>query len=125
MKNKKGFTLIELLATIVILGIITGIGYFGVNGILDKVHENMLKTKKKSIVEAADFYAQDNEIECKSDGEIVLVSELINKGYLTTEEVNKDGDKVIINDVTGKPIDYTVNIICKNNRYYAEINEGN
>lgn len=36
MKNKKGFTMVELLVTIIILGILTTLAYFGVSTILNR-----------------------------------------------------------------------------------------
>lgn len=61
-KNESGFTLIELLMVIIILGVLSGIVVFAVNGIQDRGAESACKTDVKTVSVAAEAaYAQNEE----------------------------------------------------------------
>ncbi|MGW6199551.1 type II secretion system protein [Kribbella sp. NPDC055110] len=60
-KNESGFTLIELLMVIIILGVLSGIVVFAVNGIQDRGAQSACKTDVKTVSVAAEAaYAQNN-----------------------------------------------------------------
>jgi prepilin-type N-terminal cleavage/methylation domain-containing protein len=59
-KNESGFTLIELLIVIVILGVLSGIVVFAVQGINDRGNAAACKTDKSSVITAVEaFYAKN------------------------------------------------------------------
>ncbi|MFF0264215.1 type II secretion system protein [Kribbella sp. NPDC004536] len=61
-KNQSGFTLIELLMVIVILGILSGIVVFAVNGIQDRGAQSACKADVKTVSVAAEAaYAQNTK----------------------------------------------------------------
>lgn len=121
--NKKGFTLAELLAVIVIIAILSTIGYTSVSNSIEKSKEKSFEITKKSIKEAAIQLYKDvedgTEIEtdiqndylkitkdnlsgwCKSritNGRF-FVETLIDNGYLIAEK-----NKEIIDPKTGLSI---------------------
>jgi len=55
-KNESGFTLIELLIVIVILGVLSGIVVFAVQGINDRGNAAACKTDKSSVITAVEAY---------------------------------------------------------------------
>ena len=61
-KNKKGFTLIELLVTIVIISLITLIGFVSVNSILKSSKERAKSISETSIKSIALSYVQENKV---------------------------------------------------------------
>lgn len=58
--NRRGFSLIELLGAIVILGVLSSIGVISVSSILAKAKTNFYTNQHKSLVLAAQSYAQSN-----------------------------------------------------------------
>ncbi|TDW91617.1 type II secretion system protein [Kribbella sp. VKM Ac-2566] len=60
-KNESGFTLIELLMVIIILGVLSGIVVFAVNGIQDRGAESACKTDVKTVAVAAEAAYAQNE----------------------------------------------------------------
>lgn len=130
--KKNGFSLVELLAVIAILSIIMGIASFSVLRTRSNQLEKLLETKLQSLEDAAKLYGQDNQDklrECNIDGldsycMDVTVDELINKGYYKSSEVNGEGKKDLINNVSNKSMlcdKFT--IYKKNNRVYAKRSE--
>ena len=91
--NKKGFTLVELLATLVILGIVTGLTVIGIN-------YNINNTKKKTeevfigtIKDAIKMYLDSDARKLKYDNEVCTISKALNdnvKVYKTSSNVNLD-----------------------------------
>ena len=133
--NKKGFTLIELLAVIVIMSIIVTLTFYSIRGSVQKSHKTMLETKLNSAREAAIVYGQENQntmifntCTLNAGGKNinkkcvkVTIQELIDEGYLETEEVDSSGKKILKNDVNGKSLNNEkVWIYRQNNRIYAE-----
>lgn len=60
--NKKGFTLTELLATIAILSVVITIAVPAVIGVSNSIKENMYKSKKKLLLQAAKLYGEDTNV---------------------------------------------------------------
>lgn len=130
--KKNGFSLVELLAVVVILAIIISIAGYSVFRVRDNSLEKLLNTKIDNLIDSAKLYGQENWQEkqselssCTIDGVAsycldVTVYDLIDKGYYTSSEVNSDGEKDLINNVTGKSmLCDTFTIYKKNNRIYA------
>ena len=61
MKNSKGFTLVELLATIVILGIITGLSFPALRTIKEKSNKTKYETYQKALISSAKLYINSYE----------------------------------------------------------------
>ena len=59
MKNIKGFTMIELLTTIIILGLLTTLAYFGVSAILNRGSNSYYNSQENMIVLAEKEYFAD------------------------------------------------------------------
>lgn len=136
--GKKGFTLVELLAVIAILTITTTIGVVGIRGAIKSIHTKKLETKLASIRQAAILYGQDNMANISEEGECIItldgkkkkinpcklikIRDLIDEGYLKTEEKDQEGNLIIKNDLTGQSLnEVNVAIYLKNNRVFASI----
>ena len=100
--NRNGFTLIELLVTIGIIGIIFGITTYIGNQLINNSNKKTTIITNQNISKAVKIYASEYPIEIiwtKKETEegseepleqgCVLVSELINKGFLSQKELNK------------------------------------
>lgn len=90
--NKKGFTLIELLACIIILAMITLVAYPAIMNFIDSSSEKIDEAKKTVIIAAAKDYVNDNvnnykKSDIDSSGKNIFVSELINNGYITNDDI--------------------------------------
>ncbi|HZX04962.1 type II secretion system protein [Kribbella sp.] len=59
-RNQSGFTLIELLMVIVILGVLSGIVVFAVQGIQDRGYASACKSDVKSVEVAVEAYYAKN-----------------------------------------------------------------
>ena len=129
--NKKGFTLAELLAVIVIIAIISTIGYTSVSNSIEKSKEKSFEIAKKSIKEAAiQCYKEidDKNIEIpnknisSSNYLTIEVQDLINYGFLSNEKNKliepKTGEE--INDCTITIRKRTVSNKTTYTVYYAE-----
>lgn len=105
---KKGFTLVELLVVIVIMVIISTIGYAGITVAQQNIKKNLWQGQVDAIESAAQLYGEDNKNRltgtCNINGVNttscipVTVQELIDTNYLRTDEVDENGRKVIINE---------------------------
>lgn len=62
MINNKGFTLTEILAVIVIIGIVGIIATGGTIVVSSMIKNQMLETKKKLILSAAEDYGNENKV---------------------------------------------------------------
>jgi type IV pilus assembly protein PilA len=79
LKKEKGFTLVELLAVIVILGIIVAIAIPAVGNIIDNAQTEANDAQIELVVDAARLFDVQNTM---ADGETILVSDLVDYGYL-------------------------------------------
>ena len=117
MNNKKGFTLIELLATLLVLAIILSITIYSVSKILDNSEDSINEIQEKRIVEAAkNWYLKEGMNENK-DKSSILVSELINKGYIDNDEVkdaktNESLTGCVLISKSGEKYNYTYSNNC-------------
>lgn len=126
---QKGFTLVELMAVIVIIVIITTIGYAGITAVRNNIEQNLWEATIEDIETGAVRYGQDNLnrltgtcngiSSCLS----VTVEFLIERNYIDVEE-DEDGNEIITNNVTGESVNQNnVYIYLENNRVYAEYQE--
>lgn len=76
--NRKGFTLIELLATLVLLGIVTGITVFSVSGIFNNTKNKSEDAFVETIKDAMDIYLSGNNPK-DSNGNKLNFTECSNK----------------------------------------------
>ena len=107
--NKKGFTLVEVLAVIVIIGIVAMMASTGVMKVRENSLKKLLNSKIEELEASAILYGQENQNSlggaCVVDGEeysfckLVTVKFLIDEGYYTTSEENKNNKKDLINNV--------------------------
>ena len=58
---KSGFTLVELMAVIVIVAIISFIGYAGITAVQNNIANNLWEGKVESIEYGAALYGEDNK----------------------------------------------------------------
>ena len=80
LDNEKGMTLIELLAVIVIIAIIAAIAIPAIGNIIENSRVGSMKADASNVLSAANLYEQDGNTPTTTG--IVLVSELISKGYI-------------------------------------------
>lgn len=100
--NNKGFTLVEILGTIVIIGILMGMGIVAYSRYRNKANTTSYKVIEKNAISAAEEYFIDNPNKNK-----VTLDELVNESYLETIQ-----DPASRNDkCTGE-----VSIIAKNKK---------
>jgi len=91
MKNNKGFTLIELLATILVLGLISGLVITSVLGVIANAKENTYKTTVSNIETIAKNYLKENSDKISfvntgsSQYQCIKVKHLIDSGYFDSE----------------------------------------
>lgn len=121
MKNNKGFSLVELLATIVIIGIVSGIGIVSYNAIRANINKDFYENQKETISLAAQTYLQSNT--SKRPGSVgatkeITLKELIDNNFI--EPVKDPHDEVCnanktIISVTRKnenDLIFKVNLVC-------------
>lgn len=100
--NKNGFTLIELLVTIGIIGIIFGITTYVGGQLINNSNKKTVYVTNQNIRKAVNLYAIEypieiiwNKVETDEEDEppleqgCVLITELINKGFLSQKELSK------------------------------------
>lgn len=144
--NKKGFTLVELLGVLVILGVIMAIGLTSVINMSNGIKLKMLKTKVETIETSAINWGQENINKLTQKCENITIEgleniketttinsnfcitktvrELIEEGFIETDETDSSKNITYINNVTNKSmLDDTVIIYRKNNRVYAIMKE--
>lgn len=127
---KKGFTLVELMAVLVLIVIISIIGYAGITAVKNNIEKNLWETKVEEIETGAIKYGQDNLNKLNgtcndiSNCLEVTVEFLINSNYVNTDEENDEGIEIITNNTNGDIVNNKkVYIYLKNNRVYAEYQE--
>ena len=107
MKNK-GFTLVELMVVIVIIVIVSTIGFGGVALVQQKTKEALWDSKVDIIESAAVVYGEDNLNRLvntctvagvtKTSCLTTTVGDLIELNYIRTDERDEDDNPVIINE---------------------------
>lgn len=132
----KGFTLVELMAVLVLIVIISTIGYAGITAVQRNINQNLWEATVEEIETGAVKYGQDNlnvlntNETCNIDGSEtrncieVTVEFLIDSNYIDTDEVDDNEKEIITNNVTGEIVnDNIVYIYLENNRVYAQYQE--
>lgn len=133
----KGFTLVELMVVLVIIVIVSSIGYAGIGAVQSGIKKNLWNGKIELIETGAKEYGEDNLNElnniCTIDEKEydscleTTVDYLINNNYISTDETKEDGSKTITNDTLGEDDpNYYVNnlkvyIYVENNIVYAKL----
>ena len=128
-KDKEhGFSLIELLATIFMISLVFGIGFYYVN---NTIHESTKKTNEASITsikDSANLYVKENPDSVawvSNDGEnyttCILLEDLVNAGFLKEKNIDNitDGNGIILtknnnNTIIDEKIDNTGT--CRSNK---------
>jgi len=137
--KKNGFTLVEILTVVVIIAVITTISSIGIAAVKEKINENLWESTISLIEKSAANYGEDNlnylkdtNTTCEIDGKTkykcikVSVQYLIDKNYIKTNEEDKDGNKVLIDNRKSKDdAGYYVNdthvlIYYEDNSVYAK-----
>lgn len=110
--NNKGFTLVELVATVLILGLIMGIGGLSITKLIQKNKENSYNLLITEIKESLNAYYQECRYantppSCGNNGSIKL-GDLVDKGFLkgnsTIETGVNKGKFTLVNPNTGNNI---------------------
>lgn len=110
MKQKKGFTLVELLATIVILGIITGISYPALTAYQRSNEKRKYEKYGESLINAAKLYVdayEDDLFSINDETKDVTIF------YSQLE------DKKLIKDIN------ISNLTCNSEETYVEVHKEN
>lgn len=90
--NKKGFTLIEILASLVIIGLISGIAIGGTTMYLDKTRQQAYDAMVKTLYAAAESYIIERGVLVSEVNGLTLDSStLISNGYIKELEDPKSG----------------------------------
>lgn len=136
MKNK-GFTLVELLVVLVIMAIISAIGFAGVTAVQKNIKKNLWEAKIELILSGAKNYGEDNKNKfketdiCNINGTVKEycitkdVQFLLDNNYIKTDEEDNDGNVIITNDTLDEDdSNYIVNekdvkIYLEDNTIYA------
>ena len=82
--NNRGYTLVEILAVVAILGILSGVAIMGVSRYLTKSREQAYDNIAESSYDATVNYIMEKNISVNQGGTEVLLSELVDLGYLDT-----------------------------------------
>ena len=121
MKNIKGFTMIELLTTIIILGLLTTLAYFGVSAILNRGSNSYYNSQENMIVLAGkEYFADYREKLPKDVGDTssVTLDVLIDELYIEPvkdedeNECNSEKTTVVVQKITDKDYQYYVTLVC-------------
>ena len=100
LKRKEGFTMVELLSAVVILGVLTVIGFASVNMLIDKSKQNQLEHQKSTLQMSAESYLQANRVELPvSIGQTnyITAKELKNMNYIKEDIYNGNGESCMKN----------------------------
>ena len=141
-ERKNGFTIVELLAVIVLLAIVTVMGFVGVRTLLKSGKKQTLKTKTELLLKNAVTFADEtsagfNGCYCKinnkwTDCRIITVQDLIDQGSYTTTEKCENNSDCIMNDLydfrNDDDVDFkkeslndeSIVLYRRNNQYVAE-----
>lgn len=136
---KKGFTLVELMAVLVLIVLISTIGYAGITAVQKNIDGNLWEGKVEAIETGAANYGEDNRNRlsgtCNINGTSKnncitrTVQFLIDNSYVDTDEVDSTENKVITNNTLKEDDpnyyvnDMNVFIYLENNRVYAKLDQ--
>lgn len=104
--NRKGFTLFELLASLIVLGVILGVGFYLARGTLATTVDAMNGVGEREVYDAAELYVLENNVSWINDGDeytCLMVDQLVDMGYFDNGEVSDYQDrkiKVVRNSVS-------------------------
>ena len=119
--DRKGFTMIELLATIIILGLLVSLAYFGVRGILDRGNNSYYASQEDMLILAGREYYADHRGELPKDvGKTasVTLETLINESYIdpikdrNEKDCNKKTTSVTVQKITERDYQYYTTLTC-------------
>ncbi len=123
LKNKKGFTLVELLAVIVLLGLIVGISFPMITGIITNSKARTTEISISSIKKSAALYVKENannvtwidtvEKEQNFQYTCVSLNELITNGTLKKDAVDNIIGLYVTNDSVSNEEDKYNNVSVK------------
>ena len=120
-KRKKGFTMVELLVTIIILGILTTLAYFGVSTILNRGSNSYYDSQENMLILAGrEYFADYREKLPKDIGKTasVTLDTLIKESYIDPvkdeddNDCNRDKTTVTVQKITDKDYQYYVTLVC-------------
>lgn len=119
--NTKGFTMLELLATIIILGLLTTLGYVSVRAILDRGDESYYDSQEDMLLLAGrEYFADYRENLPKEIGDTssVALKTLIEEKYIDpvkdNDEEDCDGENstVVAQKITDRDYQYYATLAC-------------
>ena len=96
--NNKGFTLVELLGSLVMLGLILGIGLYSARGTLSTTMTTLNNVSMNELYDTAEIYVIENNNTWFNNLEeytCVMVDELVDKGYFDEDDVSSYKGKFI------------------------------
>ena len=130
INKNKGFTLVELLVTILIISIITSVGYFFTTNIINSSKEKSDELSINNIKTSARTYSKEypDNLIWKADGEnyyaCITIQDLINAGYYKKEQLPKklNGKSIILtknssNTIINEEIDESGGCELPSNQY--------
>ena len=136
--KRKGFTLVELMVVLVIIAIISMIGFGGIALVQQNVKKSLWQGKIDMIESGAQLYGEDNKNRlngtCIVDGVTkdacvtVSVQYLLDNNYVTTDEKDEAGNEVVINESLPEDnANYYANnlevfVYLENNTVHAKLN---
>lgn len=121
--NNRGFTLIELLAVLVILVVIMSIA---IPSITSSVERSKAKQREQviNVVKAqAELYADKNK-NTLHNGDIIRISDLVSKGFLTKEEAKDPMKEKCTIDVAFEYNNNSISVTLPNAGYRMPIVDG-
>lgn len=104
--NRKGFTLFELLASLIVLGVILGVGFYLARGTLATTVDAINGVGEREVYDAAELYVLENNVSWINDGDeytCLMVDQLVDMGYFDNGEASSYQDrkiKVVRNSVS-------------------------
>jgi len=108
LKNNKGFTLVELISTILILSIVLSVTGMTISAVLDRSHKKNYELLIVDIKSASELYYQEckymasiNSICAKEEVEL---KDLVEFGYLTSNNSEENSTASVINPITKEDI---------------------
>lgn len=96
--NNKGFGLIELLGSLVIFGLILGIGLYFMRGTFSTTLTTLNKVSENEIYDTAEIYLMENNVFWINNGmeyTCIDIDMLFEMGYFKNEEISDYKDKFV------------------------------